>query len=146
MSPRCSAGHYPTAALAAHAIGYLNEVSADELKTRKDEGYQAGDPIGRTGIERQWEPYLRGQKGFEKVVVNRRGLRRTDVRIPDLSPTGRSARRAVPGNNLVLTLDLDLQRIVERALRTGARRRRSSSTSTPAASWPSPPSRPSTPT
>jgi penicillin-binding protein 2 len=110
--------NYPNGTTAAHAIGYLNEVSADELKTRKDEGYQAGDTIGRTGIERQWEPYLRGQKGFEKVVVNRRGLRRTDVRIADLVTEGAISQAPSPGNNLVLTLDLDVQRIVERALRS----------------------------
>jgi penicillin-binding protein 2 len=110
--------HYPYGSLAAHAIGYLNEISGEELKTRKDEGYQAGDLIGRTGIERQWEPYLRGQKGFEKVVVNRRGLRRTDVRISDLVTDGPVSQSPSPGNNVILTLDLDLQRIVERALRS----------------------------
>ncbi len=110
--------HYPYGSLAAHAIGYLNEVSAEELKTRKDAGYVAGDLIGRTGIERQWEPYLRGQKGFEKVVVNRRGLRRTDVHIADLVTDGPASQPSTPGNNVVLTLDLDLQRIVERALRS----------------------------
>ena len=110
--------HYPNGTLAAHAIGYLNEVSAEELKTRKDEGYQAGDTIGRTGIERQWEPYLRGHKGFEKVVVNRRGLRRTDIRISDLVTDGPVSQTPSPGNNLILTLDLDVQRIVERALRS----------------------------
>jgi len=50
------------------------------------------------------------------MVVNRRGLRRTDVRIADLVE-GPVSQPAVPGNNLVLTLDMDLQRIVERALR-----------------------------
>src|ERR1017187_9562004 len=110
--------HYPNGTTAAHAIGYLNEVSAEELKTRKDEGYQAGDTIGRTGIERQWEPYLRGQKGFEKVVVNRRGLRRTDVHISDLVTDGPVSQSPSPGNNVILTLDLDVQRIVERALRS----------------------------
>jgi penicillin-binding protein 2 len=109
---------YPNGSLSAHAIGYLNEVTAEELKIRKDEGYQSGDSIGRTGIERQWEPYLRGQKGFEKVVVNRRGLRRTDVRIADLVTDGPVMQPPTPGNNVVLTLDLDLQRIVERALRS----------------------------
>jgi penicillin-binding protein 2 len=108
--------HYPYGALASHAVGYMNEVSAEELRTRKDEGYRSGDYVGRTGIERQWEPYLRGQKGFERMVVNRRGLRRTDVRIADLVE-GPLRQEAVPGNNLVLTLDMDLQRIVERALR-----------------------------
>jgi len=109
---------YPNGSLAVHAIGYMNEVSAEELKTRKDEGYRSGDTIGRTGIERQWEPYLRGQKGFEKVVVNRRGLRRTDVHIADLVTDGPVSRSPSPGNNLILTLDIDLQRIVERALRS----------------------------
>jgi penicillin-binding protein 2 len=108
--------HYPFGTLASHAIGYMNEVSAEELRTRKDEGYRSGDYVGRTGIERQWEPYLRGQKGFERTVVNRRGLRRTDVRIADLVD-GSLSQTPVPGNNLVLTLDMDLQRIVERALR-----------------------------
>ncbi len=111
--------YYPNGAIAAHAIGYMNEVTADELRTRKDEGYQSGDYVGRTGCERQWEPYLRGKKGFEKMVVNRRGLRRTDVRISDLVE-GPVMQTPVPGNNLVLTLDIDLQRAVERALR-GAR-------------------------
>jgi penicillin-binding protein 2 len=110
--------HYSNGSLAAHAIGYLNEVSAEELKTRKDEGYQSGDTIGRTGIERQWEPYLRGQKGFEKVVVNRRGLRRTDVHISDLVTDGPVSQPPTPGNNVILTIDLDLQRVVERALRS----------------------------
>jgi penicillin-binding protein 2 len=110
--------HYPNGSTAAHTIGYLNEVSAEELKTRKDEGYQAGDTIGRTGIERQWEPYLRGHKGFEKVVVNRRGLRRTDIRIADLVTDGPVGQSPSPGNNVILTIDLDVQRIVERALRS----------------------------
>jgi len=109
--------HYPNGALAAHALGYLNEVTPDELKTRKDEGYLASDSVGRTGVERQWEPYLRGHKGFEKVVVNRRGVRRTDIRIADLVTDSPISQLPVPGNNLVLTLDLDLQKIVERALR-----------------------------
>ena len=108
--------HYPFGTLASHALGYMNEVTADELRTRKDEGYRSGDYVGRTGIERQWEPYLRGQKGFERVVLSRRGLRRTDVRISDLLD-GPINQTPVPGNNLVLTLDIDLQRIVERALR-----------------------------
>jgi len=108
--------HYPFGMLASHAVGYINEVSAEELRARKEEGYQAGDYVGRTGVERQWEPYLRGQKGFERLVLNRRGLRRTDVHIADLVD-GPLRQAPLPGNNLVLTLDMDLQRIVERALR-----------------------------
>lgn len=108
--------HYPFGTLAAHALGYMNEVSADEVRQRKDEGYRAGDLIGRTGLERQWEPYLRGQKGFEKIVVDRRGLRRNDVRVEEVVE-GPTRSDPVPGNNVVLTLDADLQKITERALR-----------------------------
>jgi penicillin-binding protein 2 len=108
--------HYPLGTVAAHALGYMNEVSADEVRGRKDEGYRSGDLIGRTGLERQWEPYLRGSKGFEKVVVDRRGLRRSDLRVQDLVE-GPTRQDPVPGSNVVLTLDADLQRITERAMR-----------------------------
>jgi penicillin-binding protein 2 len=108
--------HYPQGILAAHALGYMNEVSADEVRARKDEGYHAGDLIGRTGLERQWEPYLRGQKGFEKQVVDRRGLRRSDLRVEDIVE-GPTRQEPVPGSNVILSLDADVQRVTERAMR-----------------------------
>jgi penicillin-binding protein 2 len=105
---------YPFGTMAAHVLGFMNEISAEELRSKKDEGYRAGDLIGRTGIERQWDGYLRGHAGFHKVVVDRRGLPKTDIRDviegPDTKP-------AVPGNNVVLTVDAELQKIAERALR-----------------------------
>jgi penicillin-binding protein 2 len=107
---------YPLGTLAAHALGYMNEVSADEIRARTDEGYRAGDLIGRTGLERQWEPYLRGTKGFEKQVVDRRGMHRSDLRVQDLVE-GPARLEPVPGYNVVLTLDANLQRITERAMR-----------------------------
>lgn len=108
--------HYPFGALAGHMLGYLNEISADELKRLQDGGYKPADVVGRTGLERQWEPYLRGQKGFEKMVVDRRGLRRADIDASELVE-GPVRQAPVPGQNLVLTLDVDLQKIAERALR-----------------------------
>jgi penicillin-binding protein 2 len=108
--------HYPLESLFAHSLGYMNEISADELRTRKDDGYRAGELVGRTGIERQWESYLRGQKGFEKSVVDRRNLPRSGVRVAELVE-GPVRQEPVPGNNVVLTLDADMQRIVDRALR-----------------------------
>jgi len=105
---------YPFGTMAAHVLGFMNEISAEELRSKKDEGYRAGDLVGRTGIERQWDGYLRGHAGFHKVVVDRRGLPKTDIRDiiegPDTKP-------AVPGNNVVLTVDAELQKIAERALR-----------------------------
>jgi penicillin-binding protein 2 len=105
---------YPNGVLAAHVLGYMNEISADELRAKKDEGYRPGDVIGRTGIERQWDGYLRGHSGFQKVMLDRRGLPKTEIRDVIDGPT---VQPAVPGNNVVLTLDLDLQKITERALR-----------------------------
>lgn len=107
--------HYPHGPLAAHTLGYLNEVSAEEVRTLKEEGYRPGDLVGRTGIEKQWEPYLRGRKGFRKYVVPRRGVDPADIRIEDLVE-GPTQVDSVPGEHLVLTIDLDVQKLVERAL------------------------------
>jgi penicillin-binding protein 2 len=108
---------YPMGTLGAHVLGYMNEISAEELKVKKDEGYRAGDLIGRTGVERQWDGYLRGHAGFHKVVVDRRGLPKTDIHDVIEGP---ATKPAVPGNNVVLTLDADVQKIAERALRQPA--------------------------
>jgi penicillin-binding protein 2 len=105
---------YPMGQTAAHLLGYMNEISAEELRAKKDEGFRPGDLIGRTGVERQWEGYLRGHAGFHKTVVDRRGLPKTDIRdIVD----GPSHQPAVPGNNVVLTIDAEVQKITERAMR-----------------------------
>jgi penicillin-binding protein 2 len=108
---------YPRGALAAHVVGYMNEISADELRAKKDEGYRAGDLIGRTGIERQWDGYLRGRSGFQKIVVDRRGMPKTDIHDVIEGP---AVQPAVAGNNVVLTIDADLQRFTERALRNAS--------------------------
>lgn len=104
---------YPFGALGAHAIGYLNEVSAEDLERHAGEGYRAGDAIGRSGIERAWESYLRGRRGYRRVVVDRRLRRGADA--PAQPPETR--REPIPGRDLTLTLDMDLMRIVERAFR-----------------------------
>jgi penicillin-binding protein 2 len=108
---------YPYGGLAAHVLGFMNEISADELRAKKGEGYRAGDLVGRTGIERQWDGYLRGRSGFQKFVVDRRDLPKTDIH--DIIE-GPSAQAAIAGNNVVLTLDVDAQRITERALRNAS--------------------------
>jgi penicillin-binding protein 2 len=108
---------YPMGTLAAHVVGYMNEISGDELRAKKDEGYHAGDLVGRTGIERQWDGYLRGRAGFQKIVVDRRGMPKTDIH--DIID-GPAAQPAVAGNNVVLTIDADLQRFTERALRNAS--------------------------
>ncbi len=101
---------YPFGALGAHALGYLNEVSAEDLETLRDQGYRAGDTVGRSGIEKAWESYLRGRRGHRRVLVDSRG------RASDPSNQGELVE-PVPGRDLSLTIDMDLMRIIERAFR-----------------------------
>ena len=76
-----------------------------------------GDVIGRTGIERQWDGYLRGHAGWKETVVDRRGLPKPDIRDVIEGP---STQGAVSGNNVVLTVDLEIQKITERAMRNAS--------------------------
>ena len=107
--------YYQHGPLFSHLIGYLNEIGAEELQSRRIEGYRLGDLIGRTGLERQWESHLRGKRGFEKVVLDRRGRRIEDINL-SLLVDGPLRQEAVPGHTLHLTLDLDAQEAAARAL------------------------------
>lgn len=107
---------YPYGTLAAHLLGYLNEVSGEEIRRLK--GYRIGDRIGRFGVERQWEWYLRGRAGFERFVVDvRRNRQRSPRLLRLLGPKATRFQRPEEGYHLRLTIDLDLQRQVESALR-----------------------------
>jgi penicillin-binding protein 2 len=96
--------------LAAHAIGYLGEITEDELRVRP--GYRAGYLIGKTGIERVYDGVLRGTNGRLRVEVDATGR---PVRV-----LGREVAR--PGQSLVLNIDAGLQAVAEEGLRgrTGA--------------------------
>jgi len=91
----------------AHVIGYVGEITRDELTHLFNYGYQQGDIIGRTGIERQYDELLRGRHGLETRVVDARGLRIAGQgsRIPPET-----------GKNLVLTIDRRIQTLTEEAL------------------------------
>lgn len=100
---------YPQSTLAAHLLGYAGEINDRELAARSDEGYRAGDLIGRSGVERSFESILRGQDGAEYVVVNAMGKRvSTLTEVPPRPP--------VPGRKVMLTLDLKVQRALEEAM------------------------------
>jgi len=96
--------------LAAHAIGYLGEITEDELRVRP--GYRAGYLIGKAGIERVYDSVLRGTNGRLRVEVDATGR---PVRV-----LGREVAR--PGQSLVLNIDAGLQAVAEEGLRgrTGA--------------------------
>ncbi len=101
---------YPYGTLAAHVLGYGGEITKEELKVR--ETYQMGDWLGKYGVELTWEKHLRGINGGRQVEVDAAGK---EVRVlKEVSP--------VPGRNLYLTIDLELQRYAEELLgkRSGA--------------------------
>jgi penicillin-binding protein 2 len=103
--------------LAAHVLGYLNEVTPDELAHDVARYYQPGDFLGRFGVERMYETFLRGVPGRERIVVDARGRRKTGEDVADLLK-GETRREPEPGDNLVLTIDVEVQRLAERALRS----------------------------
>lgn len=97
---------YPAGIRAPHLFGYLGEITTQELLGKKAENYRLGDLIGKNGLELQYEHYLRGESGVQYIEVDVLGR---EVR--DLSElTGKSP---VPGKNLYLTLDADIQRYLE---------------------------------
>ncbi len=105
--------HYPNGTLASHLLGYAGEVNGGELDSLEADGYRPGDLIGRTGVERSYEEVLRGEDGFEYAVVNARGRR--------VSTLQEAGSRPRPGKDLVLTLDLKVQRALEEAMADVAR-------------------------
>ena len=108
--------------LGAHVLGYLNQIGDTELELRRGEGYEEGDAIGRSGIEKQWENYLRGKRGVERFVVDAHGNRKEGQNAADLIGSlgdDLGGPRFVPpaaGHNVVLTLDANLQRVAEKAI------------------------------
>ena len=102
---------YPHGDLAAHLIGHVAEIDADELEDPffADLGYRGGDLIGKAGLERTYEEWLHGTEGLRQLEVNASGT------VLDLL----LEREPVPGADLVTTLDLDLQSEVERILEEG---------------------------
>ena len=95
-SRRLPVRYYPYGELGAHAVGYMREVDAEALERLDERGYRAGDRIGAIGIERRWESYLRGQRGWRKMV---RGIARRESNAEiDAQIPGRAASpRADPG-------------------------------------------------
>mgnify|MGYP003615901156 FL=1 len=98
--------HYPLGEHFAHSVGYVGRINEAELKVLDPINYSGTHHIGKTGIERFYEAELHGQVGYEEVETNARGrvsrvLKRTDP---------------VPGKDIRLTLDVQLQKAAEAAL------------------------------
>jgi penicillin-binding protein 2 len=108
---------YPHASLAAHVLGYVTEISAQQLKALRKDGYHSGDDIGQTGVESAYDKYLRGTPGVAKLVVDSLGRPRTPLHVTTLPH---------PGNALRLTIDVKLQQAAEEALQIGMQDARNS--------------------
>jgi penicillin-binding protein 2 len=106
---------YPQGELAAHLIGYMTQMTAAEADRLGTQGYDPSELVGRYGLEDKWENYLRGKKGIERYAVDVRGQRLDDATTSALIQ-GERVVPAVPGANLVVTIDADLQRLAEKAV------------------------------
>ena len=98
---------YPAGITAANILGYVGEISEEELRNRDDDGYTGGDLIGKSGIERSYENILRGTPGQEAIEVDARGRR---VRTLD-------ERAAVKGEDIHLTIDMGAQKLAVELLK-----------------------------
>ena len=97
---------YPYGDVAAHVIGYLQEINPTELAELYVEGYRAGDMVGRDGIEKSFERVLAGRRGGSLLVID---------------PIGRPVREianrpAIAGADIRLTIDVRVQQLAEDAL------------------------------
>ena len=108
VAKRVAVRTYPNGTLAAHILGYVGEVNQEEIEANPGE-YELGDIIGKAGVERIYEDDLRGVDGEQRIEVDADG---TPIRIL-------SRRPPVQGYDLVLSVDLDVQRVAEEALAQG---------------------------
>ena len=95
--------NYPYKSPASHVIGYTQPITELEYKFLSKNGYKLNDLIGRTGIEYVYEEYIRGEWGGEMVEVNSLGKFQRSLGI----------RPPVQGNDIELTIDLNLQLVAE---------------------------------
>ena len=106
---------YPFGTTAAHVLGYMNQPSSKELVELEQHGYDSSEFIGRYGIEKEWEPFLHGRRGIERFITNAKGERVDDPSKADLIQ-GPTFEAPVAGHDVVLTIDLTLQRLAEKAV------------------------------
>jgi penicillin-binding protein 2 len=107
---------YPHGMLAAQLLGYVTEISPQQLKHASN-GIEAGDKIGQAGVESAFDGYLRGLPGRQTLRVDSLGVPHGEFK-PTLNPR--------PGSPIRLTIDVNLQRAAEEALQFGIQAARNS--------------------
>ncbi|WP_198543878.1 penicillin-binding protein 2 [Petroclostridium xylanilyticum] len=98
---------YPNQELAAHVLGYVGRINADEYSKLKDKGYGMNDILGKAGMEKYLEEFLKGKDSKKEIEINEQG-KLTQV-LDSMAP--------VPGNDVILTIDAELQKVAETSLR-----------------------------
>ena len=106
---------YPDNGMLAHVVGYVQEISPQQLEEPrfKDKKYKPGDIIGQSGLEAIYDDYLRGRDGYRKVIVDSRGHIQKEIEKVDPEP----------GQDLITTIDLDLQKAAEEQLQKSVTKR-----------------------
>src|SRR6266516_2326122 len=99
---------YPDNGMLAHVLGYVGEVRPEQVEQpqNKNKGYRPGDVIGQDGLEKAYDDYLRGKDGYRKVIVDSGGHIQREVE--RIEPQ--------PGQDMVITVDIDLQEAAEAQL------------------------------
>jgi penicillin-binding protein 2 len=105
--------YYPLGKILCHVLGYVGEISPKQLESDDYKDLRAGDIIGKAGLEQYYDKFLRGKDGYRKVIVDSRG--RVQAEIENVPPQS--------GQDLVTTIDLDLQKTAEEQLATSATKR-----------------------
>lgn len=100
---------YPGGTLAAHLVGYLGEISQEDLEDPAYANYRQGDLIGWAGLEKTYEEFLHGDEGRRLLEVNAKGIVQDKL----------GERQPVRGDDLWTSIDLDIQRETERILEEG---------------------------
>lgn len=103
---------YPLGSSAAHILGYMGEITSDELKDPNYQNYRIGDQVGRSGIEEIYEKVLKGTDGGEVFEVDAQGNKVRTLRKVD----------PVPGQNIYLTIDAHLQQFAYTQLEAGIKK------------------------
>jgi len=119
---------YPYGKLAAHVLGYVGEVSSDELRSSRFRGLQQGDMVGKAGVELTYDRFLRGRDGVQDFEVNAAGRVIRSL----------GGRQPVPGMDLRLSIDAEVQTQAERSLFDGMRLARSLPDSQRGGNYPAP--------
>jgi penicillin-binding protein 2 len=98
---------YPYHKLGSHFFGYVGQITEDEFATLRAKGYSQNDVIGKEGLEERYDRFLRGVPGGEQIEVNAQG--QLVRRLGPVEPT--------PGDSLILSIDWNVQKLAETALR-----------------------------